>query len=132
MKLTSLNLLLQCNNEINKYKSKLIITMLESLRKKFMNSIRKRHQNATSWSFIPSRVQANINKAYKQGKYIDVLLAGEEEFKVLDENRVMAINLKMPYCVCCAWQISGLPCKNVGACINNKLILLHIFTQAWT
>ena len=82
------------NSQIDAYRQKPILTLLEHIRRKEMKRLQKRYQKCNNWpSEIPSRVQERFEKNQKDGRHIQVIWFGGEEYEVLEKTMVIIVNM---------------------------------------
>ncbi|TXG65182.1 hypothetical protein EZV62_006457 [Acer yangbiense] len=101
------------------YKTLPILTFMEEYRRKIMRRIQKRHDQCIKWeTILPPVIHKRLEVIKKEARYIIPIWAGEDEYEVKDISRHYIVKLNSQQCECGLWQVSGLPCKHVVACIN--------------
>ncbi|KAL5770913.1 hypothetical protein ACOSP7_015067 [Xanthoceras sorbifolium] len=76
------------NSWIDKIRAKPVLTLLEELRRSFMNRIHKRHKEAKKWKTkIPPGVLAKLTTNQDAGRYVQVMCANDQEYEVKEGSR---------------------------------------------
>ena len=106
------------NSYIMEARDKPIITMLEYIRRKFMNRIQIKKQGMEKY---PGPICPSIQKKLEINK-VDSgncfpIFAGELKFEVDCHDSTHIVDLAEHTCSCRLWDLSGIPCKHAISCI---------------
>ena len=114
------NNLSECfNSLILRTRSLPIIDMLEAIQSIVTDRIlRKRELFAGSTDDVCPRVRQKLNKNIEKSRKCTVKHAGHEKFEVRTGSRKLVVDLKAKECTCRYWQLRGIPCQHVVACIH--------------
>ncbi|TXG51444.1 hypothetical protein EZV62_023968 [Acer yangbiense] len=108
------------NNWIDKFRGQPALTLLENMHRAIMKRIHKRHEDAKKWStVIPRLVMKKMTENQDDGRFVQVICAGEFEYEVKDKNTYYNVHLDLKTCNYRSWAISGIPCKHAMAVITN-------------
>ncbi|XP_043724216.1 uncharacterized protein LOC122671178 [Telopea speciosissima] len=107
------NLCKSFNNWIRVERDISIITLMESIRNKWMKKIRIRYGRMVEHK---GKICPNIQKKLENTKIAarqgDLTPIGNEEFEVTYHNYKYVVNLNQRTCTCGEWDLTGLPCKH--------------------
>ncbi|TXG57639.1 hypothetical protein EZV62_015468 [Acer yangbiense] len=107
------------NGWLNQYRTLPILTFMEEYRRKIMRRIQKMHDQCIKWeTILPPVIHKRLKVIKKEARHIIPIWAAEDEYEVKDISRHYIVKLNSQQCECGLWQVSGLPCKHVVACIN--------------
>ncbi|TXG52454.1 hypothetical protein EZV62_021623 [Acer yangbiense] len=101
-----------------------MLTMIETVRKKFMKRILSIYEAAVSWeSNVPPKINRRLQKAQKEGRYLDPLRCGEYKFEISDGNRQFIVELDKRTCHCGIWKAAYLSrySNNIHAIPDDNL-----------
>lgn len=120
------------NNQLDIAKALSILSLLEHIRRKVMKSLRMWFANVEAWpGEVPPRVQRKVDVSSDKVRHIKVVWVGGGEYELKDETNIFNINLDDRTCDSKGWQISGVPCTHVIACIwANKLDVLSYIHES--
>lgn len=107
------------NSWLDAYRAKLILALLEFIRRKVMKRMHKRLSEARKWNTeLPLYVHRKLEAATKAGRHCRVISTSDIEFKVLKKgSKTFVADLEKKICDCRVCQVSELPCKHVLLCI---------------
>lgn len=64
-----------------------------------MKKIKKRHQKALNWiAEVLPMVQLKMDSHQKEGRYINIIRAGEDECEIMDENKIYVFHMNQSKC----------------------------------
>ncbi|KAK4388555.1 hypothetical protein Sango_2462100 [Sesamum angolense] len=75
--------------------------------------------NKWSGILVPNAVK-ELNNIKDESRKCHLLVAGEHEFEVQDQNINYIVNLRERTCNCQVWDISGIPCRHATLGINYR------------
>ncbi|KAL0289962.1 UNVERIFIED_CONTAM: hypothetical protein Sangu_2594100 [Sesamum angustifolium] len=102
-------------------RSKPILTLVDGLRAKLMSRLQKRKQKGIKWSgLVVPNVVKGLNLVKEESRKCHLLVAGDYEFEVQDENINYIVNLRERTCNCRVWDISGIPCRHAALGISHR------------
>ncbi|KAF8408354.1 hypothetical protein HHK36_007503 [Tetracentron sinense] len=109
------------NQWIGDLRDKPILTLVDSIRVKLMDRIQCRYEKACSWeSLVTPKIKRKMDVIKQDSRTCVVVFAGGEEYEVTEGSSRFVVNFDAKSCSCRAWEISGLPCKHLAACIARK------------
>lgn len=99
-----------------------ILVMLELIREYMMKRLQDKREKMKQWEhrrFIPKTYKLIENFQRRSGGCYPTN-AGEDQFEVTTENGTkFAVDLRNKTCGCRRWDLTGVPCVHVIACINK-------------
>ncbi|KAL0358465.1 UNVERIFIED_CONTAM: hypothetical protein Sangu_0695900 [Sesamum angustifolium] len=103
------------NHWVGDLRSKPVLTLVDGLRTKLMCRLQKRKLKGLKMSgdLVPNVVK-ELNKIKEESRKCHLLVAGEHEFEVQDQNINYIVNLRTRTCNCRVWDVSGIPCKHAA------------------
>ncbi|KAK4411848.1 hypothetical protein Sango_0257800 [Sesamum angolense] len=109
------------NHWVGELRSKPILTLVDGLRAKLMSRLQKRKQKGIKWSgLVVPNVVKGLNLVKEESRKCHLLVAGDYEFEVQDENINYIVNLRERTCNCRGWDISGIPCRHAALGISHR------------
>ncbi|KAL0323663.1 UNVERIFIED_CONTAM: hypothetical protein Scaly_2333400 [Sesamum calycinum] len=109
------------NHWVGELRSKPILTLVDGLRAKLMSRLQKRKQKGIKWSgLVVPNVVKGLNLVKEESRKCHLLVAGDYEFEVQDENINYIVNLRERTCNCRVWDISGIPCRHAALGISHR------------
>lgn len=110
------------NSYIMETKEKLIVSMIEWIRRTLMSRIQVKRMGAKKYvSFICPRIQENLEKTKATSGKCVPFFAGESRFEVDCENKIYVVDLVAKICGCRMWDLIGIPCKHATSCISKQI-----------
>ncbi|KAK4413663.1 hypothetical protein Salat_2779100 [Sesamum alatum] len=98
-----------------------ILTLVDGLRAKLMCRLQTRKEKGSKWSgVVVPNVVKELNKIKEESRRCHLLVAGEHEFEVQDQNIHYIVNLRGKTCNCQVWDISGIPCRHATLGISYR------------
>ncbi|KAL0333732.1 UNVERIFIED_CONTAM: hypothetical protein Sangu_1529400 [Sesamum angustifolium] len=92
------------NHWVGELRSKPILTLVDGLRAKLMSRLQKRKQKGIKWSgLVVPNVVKGLNLVKEESRKCHLLVAGDYEFEVQDENINYIVNLRERTCNCRVW-----------------------------
>ncbi|KAL0281715.1 UNVERIFIED_CONTAM: hypothetical protein Sradi_7294100 [Sesamum radiatum] len=82
-----------------------------------------------SGDLVPNVVK-ELNKIKEESRKCHLLVAGEHEFEVQDQNINYIVNLRTRTCNCRVWDVSGIPCKHAAFGIFHRRDSLESFCDS--
>ncbi|KAL0306893.1 UNVERIFIED_CONTAM: hypothetical protein Sradi_6106600 [Sesamum radiatum] len=82
-----------------------------------------------SGDLVPNVVK-ELNKIKEESRKCHLLVAGEHEFEVQDQNINYIVNLRTRTCNCRVWDVSGIPCKHAALGIFHRRDSLESFCDS--
>ncbi|KAL0325623.1 UNVERIFIED_CONTAM: hypothetical protein Sradi_5131600 [Sesamum radiatum] len=109
------------NHWVGELRSKPILTLVDGLRAKLMSRLQKRKQKGIKWSgLVVPNVVKGLNLVKEESRKCHLLVAGDYEFEVQDENINYIVNLRERTWNCRVWDISGIPCRHAALGISHR------------
>lgn len=111
------------NKWILEARGKPIIKMLEEIRTKVMNQLRKREDEVRFWAteFSPNSMQL-FNKYMKIAQKCKVNFNGDYGYEITEGCDRHTVNMILKRCTCRQWDLNGIPCPHaISAMLYNKL-----------
>ncbi|XP_059650403.1 uncharacterized protein LOC132296203 [Cornus florida] len=106
------------NAVILQARDKPIIYMLEWIRRHLMLRFQKKREWMESKDgLLCPEIQKNLNKVKRQARMCKVLYAGYNKYDVEYFGIGEAVDLEKKTCSCKIWNLTGIPCRHVVACI---------------
>lgn len=110
------------NGFLSEFRKRPVLELLEFIRVKVMMRMVRRREKAKAWQTrVPPRVSKKLIMLGKIARSLLVVKASKHEFEVIESvsgnPRHYVVNLQKKYCECLAWQLSGLPCQHILACV---------------
>ncbi|KAK4417439.1 hypothetical protein Salat_2569500 [Sesamum alatum] len=98
------------NHWVGDLRSKPVLTLVDGLRTKLMSKLQKRKLKGlkTNGDIVPNAVK-ELNKIKEESRKCHLLVVGEHEFEVQDQNINYIVNLRSGTCNCRIWNVSGIP-----------------------
>lgn len=106
------------NAWIDTYRDKLVLSLMEYIRRKIMNKFISQYIDAQEWPHkFPSIMHNKLAKVIEQGRKLMVFWGSEASYKTLENYTINnVVNMESRECNYRYWQISGIPCKH-AACV---------------
>lgn len=109
------------NHWVGDLRSKPVLSLVDGLRAKLMSRLQKRKQKGSKWQgLIVPNVVKQLNTIKEESRKCHLLVSGEHEFEVQDQNINYIVNLRARTCNCRVWDISGIPCKHAALGISYR------------
>ncbi|XP_015078858.1 uncharacterized protein LOC107022779 [Solanum pennellii] len=111
------------NKWILEARGKPIIKMLEEIRTKVMNQLRKREDEVRLWAteFSPKSVQL-FNEYMKLAQKCKVNFNGDYRYEITEGCDRHTVNMILKRYICRQWDLNGIPCPHAfSAMLYNKL-----------
>ncbi|KAG5619470.1 hypothetical protein H5410_019294, partial [Solanum commersonii] len=111
------------NKWILEARGKPIIKMLEEIRTKVMNQLRKKEDEVRFWAieFSPKSMQL-FNEYMKIAKKWKVNFNGDYGYEITEGCDRHTVNMILKRCTCRQWDLNGIPCpRAISAMLYNKL-----------
>ncbi|XP_059624678.1 uncharacterized protein LOC132267545 [Cornus florida] len=106
------------NAIILQVRDKPIIYMLEWIRRHLMLRFQKKREWMESKDgLLCPEIQKNLNKVKRQARMCKVLYAGHNKYDVECFGIGETVDLEKKTCSCKIWNLTGIPCRHVVACI---------------
>ncbi|WOL09798.1 hypothetical protein Cni_G18551 [Canna indica] len=107
------------NGYIPKTRGKLIIDMLEDIRRMLMERMyKKRELMLKSNDTICPSIRKKLEKNKEETRYCHVTPTGNMKFEVQELDKSSVVNLMNRTCSCRKWDLCGIPCNHAISCIN--------------
>ncbi|XP_028074716.1 uncharacterized protein LOC114277095 [Camellia sinensis] len=121
------------NNWLGISRSKLILTMLETIRCKLMGKFQMRYQKALQWqSNITLNIKKKLDKTFYESRKCKVKYVGEQEYDIRDNEGVRHIvHIGRMSCSCREWEISGIPCTHAMVAISYNGMNVENFVHPY-
>ncbi|KAL5797313.1 hypothetical protein ACOSQ2_002133 [Xanthoceras sorbifolium] len=115
------------NSWIKDDREKPILTLMESLRRKFMVRFHEKWEEVKKFEDgISPYARGRINDNDKEGRKLHVFHGRGEYHETIDTfNKKMLVNLKEKTCNCRLWEISGIPCEHALAAFSFNRQFTH-------
>ncbi|KAK4399496.1 hypothetical protein Sango_1425100 [Sesamum angolense] len=119
------------NHWVEDLRSKPMLTLVDGLRTKLMCRLQKRKLKGLKMSgdLVPNVVK-ELNKIKEESRKCHLLVAGEHEFEVQDQNINYIVNLRTRTCNCRVWGVFGIPCKHAALGIFHRRDSLESFCDS--
>ncbi|CAN1847972.1 hypothetical protein LINPERHAP1_LOCUS38738 [Linum perenne] len=103
-------------------RSKVVITMLEDIRKAVMQRIQSKRDNVGSWiTDIAPRAMEKLEREKKLARNCRVIWNGDKGSEVADGEDSHTTNTSSRTCTCRGWDLTGIPCRHdIAAIISLK------------
>ncbi|KAL0327868.1 UNVERIFIED_CONTAM: hypothetical protein Scaly_2219400 [Sesamum calycinum] len=86
-----------------------------------MSRLQKKKQKGIKWSgLVVPNVVKGLNLVKEESRKCHLLVAGDYEFEVQDENINYIVNLRERTCNCRVWDIFGIPCRHAALGISHR------------
>ncbi|XP_049397147.1 uncharacterized protein LOC125861247 [Solanum stenotomum] len=111
------------NKWILEARGKPIIKMLEEIRTKVMNQLRKKEDEVRFWAteFSPKSMQL-FNEYMKIAQKCKVNFNGDYGYEITEGCDRHTVNMILKRCTCRQWDLNGIPCPHaISAMLYNKL-----------
>lgn len=132
------NMCEQFNATIVKFRGKPILTMLEEIRTYLMNKMNNSRSFMARYKGpISPSTQTKLEQAKKNSNFWNPLWAGDEDgskFQVqhiLRFNAKYVVDLKEFTCSCKEWDLTGIPCAHVVACLGHNNLVPEQFVHPY-
>ncbi|WOK97368.1 hypothetical protein Cni_G06076 [Canna indica] len=107
------------NGYILKARGKLIIDMLEDIRRMLMvRMYEKRELMLKNNDTICPSIRKKLKENKEEIRYCHVTPAGNMKFEVQELDKSSVVNLMNRTCSCRKWDLCGIPCNHAISCIN--------------
>ncbi|KAI4350092.1 hypothetical protein L6164_010613 [Bauhinia variegata] len=108
-----------------------IIQMMECIRRQLMTWFNERRETSMQWTsiLVPS-AERRVAEALERARTYQVLRANEAEFEVISHEGTNIVDIRNRCCLCCGWQLYGLPCAHAVAALLSCRQNVHRFTES--
>ncbi|XP_027086671.1 uncharacterized protein [Coffea arabica] len=126
------NIIESFNNWVSDLRGKLILTLVDGLRRKFMKNLHKRYQKGcTLTANITPRIAEKLTEISQASRKCEMYMASEDTFEIGDLDRSYIVVLSKKFCDCGVFQISRIPCKHAALGIMYRREKLEHYYEAW-
>ena len=128
---TTANIVEDLNSWILEASGLPIIQMLECIRRQLMTWFNERRETSMQWAsvLVPS-AERRVTEAIEHARTYQVLRANEAEFEVISHEGTNIVDIRNRCCLCCGWQLYGLPCAHAVAALLSCRQNVHRFTES--
>ncbi|MCL7030363.1 hypothetical protein MKW94_018938 [Papaver nudicaule] len=108
-----------------------IIQMMECIRRQLMTLFNERREANMQWTaiLVPS-AEKRVAEALDRARSYQVLRANETEFEVISHEGTNIVDIRNRCCLCCGWQLYGIPCAHAVAALLSCRQNVHRFAES--
>ncbi|XP_071912366.1 uncharacterized protein [Coffea arabica] len=119
------------NNYILKARGEPIITMLEWIRRRLMQRLLTKREGMLKHSgTLCPNIYEKLEKLKIKARNCVAVYGGNGNLEVDGYKRTNVVNLEMKTCTCGHFQLSGIPCVHVVACIQSRKLKFEDYVDA--